>query len=50
MLHAQAERLIREYQDSGEETPPAMQAVYDWEHEKMMDNMARIKTMQDMAR
>lgn len=50
MLHTQAERLIKAYRDSGKETPPAMQAVYDWEHEKMIDNMARIKMMQDMIR
>ena len=50
MLHAQAERMIKEYRERGNTVPPAMQAVYDWEHEKMIDNMARIKTMQDMIR
>ena len=50
MLHTQGERLIREYRDANGPAPPAMQAVYDWEHEKMIDAMARIKTMQDMVR
>lgn len=50
MLHIQAERMIKEYRDKGGETPPAMQAVYDWEHEKMIDNMARVQNMQNMIR
>ena len=50
MLHTQAERLIKEYQAAGNEAPPAMRAVWDWEHDRMMDGMARIKTMQDMVR
>ena len=50
MLHTQGERLIREYRDANGPAPPAMQAVYDWEHEKMIDAMARIKVMQDAIR
>ena len=50
MLHAQAERLIKAYMDKGETPPPAMQAVWDWEHEKMIDTRARIKMMQDQIR
>lgn len=50
MLHIQAERMIKEYRDNNNEVPEAMQAVYDWEHERMIDGMARIKTMQDMVR
>ena len=50
MLHTQGERLIREYRDANGPAPPSMQAVYDWEHEKMIDAMARIKVMQDAIR
>ena len=50
MLHAQAERIIQEYRDSGNDPPPAMMAVYEWQHEKMIDGMARIKILQDLAR
>ena len=50
MLHTQAERLIKDYRDEGNDPPAAMLAVYQWEHEKLMDGMARIKTMQDMIR
>ncbi len=44
-LHAQAVRLIKEQRASGVTTPPSMQAVWDWEHELMVDTVARIKAM-----
>ena len=44
-LHANAVRLIRKARDSGVEVPAAMQAVWDWEHEKMMSNVAKVKTL-----
>lgn len=44
-LHGQVTRLIKEKNASGVETPPAMQAVWDWEHEKMINQEARIKAM-----
>lgn len=50
MLHTQAERIIKEYREKGNEPPAAMLAVWTWEHGKMIDNMARIKAMQDMVR
>ena len=50
LLHEQAERLIRDYRASGKEIPAGMQAVYDWEHGKMIDGVTRIKMMQDMIR
>lgn len=50
MLHDQVVRLIKEYKAKGNEVPPAMQAVYDWEHEKMIDNVARIKSILTMYR
>lgn len=50
MLHSQAERKITAYKDEGNEVPPPMQALWDWEHEKMIDGMARIRAMQEMVR
>ena len=50
MLHDEAARLINEYRSAGNDPPEAMLAVWNWEHAKMIDNLARIKTMQDMAR
>lgn len=50
-LHGQVVRIIKEWKaTSGQETPASMQAVWDWEHEKMVDNAARVKTMLDMYR
>lgn len=50
-LHGQVVRIIKEYKaTSGKETPAPMQAVWDWEHEKMVDTTARIKTMLEMYR
>lgn len=43
ILHRQAVRLIQEHIDKGHETPPAMQAVWDWEHEKMVDRKAYVR-------
>ena len=44
-MHDQAERLIKAKKAAGIEAPASMQAVYDWEHEKMIDTVARIKTI-----
>lgn len=38
--HEQAARLIAEYKVKGNEVPAAMQAVWDWEHERMIDDEA----------
>lgn len=45
MLHAQASRLIKERKDNGETPPVAMSAVWSWEHENMMDCVARVKVL-----
>lgn len=47
-LHAQVVRYIQQHKASGKEVPAAMEAVWNWEHEKIMDNVARIKVMLDM--
>lgn len=50
-LHGQVVRIIKEWKTtSGKETPAAMQAVWDWEHEKMVDTIARIKSMLEIYR
>lgn len=48
MMHNQAIRLIREQESNGITAPPAMQAVWDWEHENMIEHEAEIKTMLSM--
>lgn len=48
-LHEQVVRIIKDWKaTSGKETPAPMQAVWDWEHSKMVDITARIKSMLDM--
>lgn len=51
LLHAQAVRMIQAYQASGKgPVPAAMQAVWDWEHEKMIDTITRVKTLLSVYR
>lgn len=49
-LHEQAVRLIKEQKAAGVETPPAMQAVWDYEHENQIDKVAKIKTLLSLYR
>lgn len=50
VLHDQVVRLIKEHKEEGNDVPPAMQAVYDWEHEKMIDNLTRVRSIISMYR
>lgn len=45
-----AEHYIKAQKASGYEAPASMQAVWDWEHDKMVDTTARVKTMLSMYR
>ena len=46
-LHTQAVRLIKAQTDK---PPAAMQAVWDWEHERMIERAAKVKILLDMVR
>lgn len=48
MEHMQVTRLITEYRESGHQPPEAMQAIWDWEHEQMVDHKAEIMAMLEM--
>lgn len=48
LLHAQVVRIIKAWQAQGNETPPEMEAIYNWEHQKSIDHIARIKVMLNM--
>ena len=50
MLHNQAERMIKDYMSAGGKVPDSMRGVWEWEHEKMIDTMARVKALQDSVR
>ena len=47
-LHTHAVRLIKARKDSGVNAPAAMQAVWDWEHEHMIEHTIKIKHLLDM--
>ena len=48
-LHKMGVRMIDKEKELGQQIPPAMQAVWDWEHEQMIDRVARIKSLLSMA-
>ena len=48
-LHEMAARRIEKRRESGEPIPEAMHAVWDWEHERMMERTAHIKVLLSMV-
>lgn len=49
-LHHQATALIRKQRDNGITPPAAMQAVWDWEHEHMIERKSKIEHLLKMFR
>ena len=47
MEHSQAVRIIKEY---NKEAPEAMKAVWDYQHERMIEHEADIKRLMSMYR
>ena len=47
-LHGAVTTLINEAKAKGEEVPPTMMAIYEYEHEKIMEEATEIKVMQEM--
>ena len=45
MLHEQVVRLIKTQQQKGVDAPPAMLAVWDWEHERMVEAVSKIRAL-----
>lgn len=48
MLHKHAEELIENKKKTGEEAPALMQAVWDFEHERYIDDVADVKRLIEM--
>jgi ferritin len=48
LLHDQASRLILEYRTQHGDPPEAMMAVYNYLHEKQIDEAAKVKAKQSM--
>lgn len=47
-LHSAVVTLINEVKAKGEEPPAHMMAIYEYEHEKIMEEATEIKVMQEM--
>lgn len=45
ILHAQATRLIKDKKETGIEPPVSMLSVWNWEHENMIECVAKIKLL-----
>ena len=47
MLHTQMVSLIDEFKKTGKQAPAEMQAIWDYEHEKLVKHYAELKYMID---
>ena len=50
LLHEEVVKVIKTYREKHGEPPAAMQAVYDWEHEKQIEESKEIKILQNQYR
>ena len=50
MLHSVVTAAIEKYREEHGEPPTDMQAIYDYLHQKSIDNAAEVKTLQGMFR
>lgn len=49
-LHEMVKKTIKTYKDQGGKVPEGMEIVYDWQHKKMMDCVAKIRYLHDMIK
>ena len=49
-LHAQAVRLINAKKSSGVTVPASMEAIWSWEHSKMIEKTAHVHLLLDMLK
>ena len=48
LLHAQVVRIIKSWEAKGNTAPPEMTAIWQWEHSKAVDHIARVRVMLNM--
>lgn len=48
LLHKNVVKIIDDYRRENGEPPEAMLAVYNFLHERQIENMAKVKTIQNM--
>lgn len=48
MLHRHAAEMIEQKERSGAEAPASMRAIWEWEHEKQIDDAAGVRRLLDM--
>ena len=46
ILHEEVVKIIKAYREKHGDPPAAMQAVYDWQHEKQIEESKEIKILQ----
>ena len=49
-LHSEIVTIIQEHRAKNGQPPEAMLQVYNWEHKKMIDHVARVKALLEMAK
>lgn len=47
-LHRMAKRIVERYRSKGKEMPHGMETIYNWQHDKMIDYVAKVKYLQGL--